>query len=89
MSENVDEVYKLIKDNGYTLDNSVDVNANKLIEKLLVHDFSERAGYDEVMTSDFLSNSENLPETLPLNTLLQDPTMSFLTKYSDQLSPGM
>lgn len=39
------------------------------------------------MSSKFLSNSENLPETLPLNTLLQDPTMSFLTKYSDQLSP--
>lgn len=89
LSDNVDEVYQLIKLNKYTLDNKMDSSANDLIKRLLVHNYQERAGYQEVMDSDFMKNNEKLPETLPLNTLMHDPTMSFLTKYSDHLGPEM
>ena len=36
ISDNVDEVYKKIREGDYILDNNIDKKANELIEKLLI-----------------------------------------------------
>lgn len=87
MSDNVDEVYRLIKKNEFSLSDDVDKKANKLLKRLLVTEYLDRADYEEIMESEFLQDHETLPKNMPQETLMQDPTMSFLSKYSHHLNP--
>ena len=83
VSDNVEEVYKLIKDGKFEINKTISNEANSAICALIEKDYKKRAGYFEILDSDFMIKRKSLPESLPLSTLKTAPSDSFISNFID------
>lgn len=83
VSDNVEEVYSLIKKGKFYLNDEYGKDINDLIKSLLYGKYQQRADYEFVESSPFLKNISNFPNYLPESTLQTAPTESFLTKFEE------
>ncbi len=75
--------YKKIKLNDYSFPENLKIErkAKNLIERILVLDPSKRPTLDEILSSEYFSMYETLPQSLPIANLALPPTKSFIDKY--------
>lgn len=83
VSDNVEEVYRLIKEGKFEIDSSVSKEANDAICSLIEKEYSKRAGYYEAIESNFMVMRKNVPECLPISTLKTAPSESFISNFVD------
>ena len=79
----VQETYQRIADCNYSFPDDIKVSRKlkDLITKILVPTPSERLKIHEVLEHEWLHNYENIPESMPVYTLKEAPTSTFLGLY--------
>lgn len=82
VSDNVEEVYRLIKKGKFDLDDSVSTKANEAICALIEKDYMKRADYNTIMNTEFMNGKEKFTPP-PLSTLKTAPSESFISNFTN------
>ena len=90
----VKSTYKKIKMGSYSFPEHVPLsdNSKNIISKLLSLDPTKRPNLDEIVSSPFIANGDNIPRTLPLSSLACPPSGTYTKQFlkrkdSQRLNP--
>lgn len=79
-TDDVNNTYKNIRTNSYTFPepNIISPSARDIICRILITEPTKRLSIDEMLSHDFLANTNSIPKLMPISTLACPPSTTFV-----------